>query len=267
MTSTHRFRGYTETTPPKFEPVSLFEMKKTLRLCTTDTEEDSYIYGLLSAARQIVEQYQRRAIVQRNIAMTLDTLSDTIMPVLPNLVSVNSITYLDTAGDEQTLSSALYNVDTASVPGRITKAYAVAYPTTYTVESAVTVNYTAGYKKYAGTFNSATTTTLNVDFTDTIPTVGVVYLINAAGQYEAYGYRNAFNNAGVWTITLPTSLTYTYAEDDVVEVHAIPETSRQAIIAVASDMYEHPAMSAEVSLSKNKTAQMLLGVERVPEFY
>lgn len=263
----HRFRGYETTVPPKFEPVSLFEFKKSLRLCTTDTDEDSYLSSLLFAARDAVERYQKRSIVQRTVKMTLDGLCDVILPVLPNLVSVSSITYLDTAGDEQTLSTDYYNVDTTSMVGRITKAYAVAYPSTYSVESAVTVNYVSGYKKYTGTFNSETDGSLSVDFSDTIPQTGVVYIVNATGQYEVFGYRNAFNNGGVWNLTIPTSLTYTFAEDNVVEVHAIPEVTRQAIIAIAGDLYEHPSMSSEVSLSKNKTARMLLESERVHEFY
>jgi len=267
MTMDNRFRGYAVVTPPAFEPVSLFEFKKALRLCTSDTDEDSYLSALLAGARMMVETYQRRAIVQQGIGMTLDYLLDTLLPVKPPLVSVESITYLDTAGDQQTLSSDLYRVDTTSLPGRVTKDYGQTYPSIYPVEAAVTVNYTAGYPKQAGTFDSWTTTSLVADFTGTIPATGVVYVINATGQREAYGYRGATNNGGIWTLTVPTAPTYSFSVDDVIEVHAIPETTRQAIIAIASDMYEHPAMSAEVSLSQNKTAQMLLGAELVPEFY
>lgn len=262
-----RFRGYTVTTPPYFEPVSLFELKESLKLCTTDTDEDNLLMGLIASARDFVEKYQRRAIVEQTLQMKLDTLCTPMLPVMPNLKSVSSITYLDTAGDSQTLSTDLYDVDTASVPGRITKAYAQTYPTTYPVESAATINYVAGYPKYTGAFVSTTTTSLVATFTDALPPRGVVYVINATGQYEAIGYRAAFNNSGTWTMTMPVALTYTYAIDDVVEVHAIPESTRQAIIAVATQMYEHPAMYSEISLSDNKTARMLLNAERVHEYY
>lgn len=262
-----RYSGISVTTPPKFEPVSLFELKQALKLCTSDTDEDALLSSLISAARVTVEAYQRRTIVQTSYKMNLDGWCDPILPIKPPLVSVSSVTYLDSAGDEQTLGTGLYNVDTASIPGRITKDYGDTYPTLYPVKDNVSVNYTAGYAKYAGTFDSWTTTSLVADFTGTIPQSGVVYIVNATGQYEVFGYRNAFNNSGVWTMTLPTSSTYSFSVDDVVEVYAIPEATRQAIIAIASDMYEHPGTQSEISLSQNKTAQMLLAVERVPEFY
>ncbi len=262
-----RFRGYTIATQPVCEPVSLYEFKQALRLCVSDTDDDPLLTSLLVAARQTAEQYQRRAFIQQGVSMSLDCLPQVIQPVLPDLVSVESITYLDSAGDTQTLSSDLYDVDTLSLPGRITKAYGQTYPTTYAQESAVTVNYTAGYKKYTGAFNSHTTGTISVDFTSAIPTTGTVYLVNATGQWEAYSYRNAFNNSGVWTMTLPTSLAYTYAEDDVVMIFSIPDSTRLGIMSIASQMYEHPAMQSEVSLSNNRVASMLLNINRVPEFY
>ena len=64
----------------------------------------------------------------------------------PPLQSVTSITYVDDAGDTQTLSSSLYQVDTKSQPGRIIPAYGESWPTVRSnTLNAVTVNFVAGY--------------------------------------------------------------------------------------------------------------------------
>lgn len=62
---------------------------------------------------------------------------------LPPLKEVLSITYLDAAGQSQTLAPAAYVVDAASEPGWV--APADAWPATYGTLNAVTVRFRAGY--------------------------------------------------------------------------------------------------------------------------
>ena len=45
----------------------------------------------------------------------------------------------------------------------------------------------------------------------------------------------------------------------------VPEPIRQAIIMLASDMYEHPEASVEIKLSENKILNFLLAAYAVPE--
>jgi uncharacterized phiE125 gp8 family phage protein len=71
--------------------------------------------------------------------------ADAIRVPLPPLQSVASIAYVDNNGDSQTLSSALYTVDTASQPGLIVPAYGEAWPATRDAIDAVTVRFVAGY--------------------------------------------------------------------------------------------------------------------------
>jgi uncharacterized phiE125 gp8 family phage protein len=52
---------------------------------------------------------------------------------------------VDTAGDEQTLSSSLYDVDLFREPGQITKAFNAIYPSVRGDVNGVTVVYKAGY--------------------------------------------------------------------------------------------------------------------------
>ena len=59
---------------------------------------------------------------------------------------MTSIQYVDDAGDTQTLSTSLYQVDTKSQPGRIIPAYGESWPTVRSdTLNAVTVNFVAGY--------------------------------------------------------------------------------------------------------------------------
>lgn len=64
---------------------------------------------------------------------------------LPPLQSVTYINYIDTSGDEQTLSDSLYTVDASSEPARIIPAYGQVWPSTRDQIDAVTVRFVAGY--------------------------------------------------------------------------------------------------------------------------
>lgn len=64
---------------------------------------------------------------------------------LPPLQSVESITYLDTNGDEQTLATSVYAVDIASEPGVVSLKYGQVWPSTLSQRNAVTVAFTCGY--------------------------------------------------------------------------------------------------------------------------
>jgi uncharacterized phiE125 gp8 family phage protein len=64
---------------------------------------------------------------------------------MPRLVSVTSITYLDTYGDLQTLDPATYSVDINSQPARIVPSINLTWPTTdYYMPGSVQVTYVSG---------------------------------------------------------------------------------------------------------------------------
>ena len=70
---------------------------------------------------------------------------DAIRVPLPPLQSVTSITYIDTAGDSQTLAASKYTVDTSSEPARIVPSFSNDWPSTRAQIDAVTVRIVAGY--------------------------------------------------------------------------------------------------------------------------
>jgi len=124
-------------------PVTLDEAKIHLRVVTTT--EDQYISALCLAATAFAEKFQNRTFVSRPRTMVLDSFPAVIRPPHPPLVSVTSIIYIDTNGDNRTLANTDYRVDTVTEPGRITVAYDLSWPDTRAVTNAVTIAYKAGY--------------------------------------------------------------------------------------------------------------------------
>ena len=125
------------------EPVTLDEMKTHLRVdCTAD---DDLITSLIVASREWCEMYENRAYITQTITANTFWLPDQIILPKPLLQSVTSITYVDIAGDTQTVSSDLYDVDTVREPGQITRAYNETYPSVRGDVNGVTIVYKAGY--------------------------------------------------------------------------------------------------------------------------
>lgn len=107
--------------------------------------DSELINSLISAARQYCEMFSNRAYITQTITGKLDRFYSPIILPRPNLQSVTSITYIDTAGDEQTLSTDIYDVDTTSTPGEITLAYNQSWPTHRSQHHAVTIVFVTGY--------------------------------------------------------------------------------------------------------------------------
>lgn len=142
-----RSYGLSVTTEPASEPVSYNDFAQHAALAQDDQAE--YCVNLLKAARQHVELYLNRTLINTVYALKLDRFPRdgwVIRPPRPPLISIASITYTDIAGATQTWSSSDYQVDTAIEPGRVFPAYNEAWPDTRTdTSNAVTVNYTGGY--------------------------------------------------------------------------------------------------------------------------
>ena len=61
------------------------------------------------------------------------------------LQTVDSIMYIDSVGDWQTLSTSLYVVDNVSIPGNVHRAYSAIWPVTRYIMNAVKITFTCGY--------------------------------------------------------------------------------------------------------------------------
>lgn len=131
-------------TPPTVEPLELPELKVHLR--EDGSEQDALITSLIVAAREHVEGFLGRKLINQVWDLTLDGFfgSSITIPYAP-LVSVGSVKYLDTAGVQQTMTASDYVVDTARQPGRVFLAYQAVWPTAQSRENAVVIRFTAGY--------------------------------------------------------------------------------------------------------------------------
>lgn len=138
------------TTAPPVEPVTLAEAKLWARIDADDTSQDDVVTLLIAAMRSYAENYTGRAFVPRQLRKILPWFAHPIRLQYPPLISVDSITYLDLNGDEQTLSSSLYDVQTWATPGYVGIARNAVWPSTGPYDDAVKVNYTAGYAPPSG---------------------------------------------------------------------------------------------------------------------
>ncbi len=138
----------TTTTGPATEPLTRSEAKDHLQIPSSESGHDATIDTLIAAARGAVEDRIERQLVTATLKLQLDRFPAGSSPQLMprgGLQSVGSITYTDTAGDVQTLSSANYIVATGRDPGIITPAYALVWPDTRRIINAVTINFDCGY--------------------------------------------------------------------------------------------------------------------------
>ena len=125
------------------EPVTTLDVKTMLPL--TGTDFDTRIDLLIPALRLQAEQITNRSLALSTWQIKLDSFPDEIRLLWPPIVSITSITYVDTAGVTQTLASSAYVLDSHSEPGWVIPATDTEWPDTYDTANAVTVNYTAGY--------------------------------------------------------------------------------------------------------------------------
>ncbi len=125
--------------------VSVGDMKTHLHIDSTVEAEDESLGAMIDAATAWCESFQHRKYLTQTVVERFDAFPVRLRPVWSPLIAVTSIAYTDTAGVSQTLSSALYTVDTTTVPGRIVPAYGQRWPATQGHIDAVTLTYTAGY--------------------------------------------------------------------------------------------------------------------------
>lgn len=143
-----QYRSLTRTTQPAVEPVTLAEAKAHLRVDSAD--DDSYISTLITAARQWVEEYLDRTLINTQWTMRLDSFPYEIELPRPPIASsgtATAVTLTYTLGDESTasLSSAQYRVDRNSTPGVVRQLRAGSWPANLDDYNAVSVTWWAGY--------------------------------------------------------------------------------------------------------------------------
>jgi len=136
----------TQLSPPSAEPLSLAEAKLHLRVDADITEDDGLIAALIVTARQQAEHRTGRALVSQQWRYSVDTFpADSLELPKPKLVSVQSVTYLDSNGTRQTLAGGDYEVITDELVGRLVPAFGKSWPACRMFPGSVQVSYTCGY--------------------------------------------------------------------------------------------------------------------------
>jgi hypothetical protein len=148
------------------EPVTLAQLKRHARVDIT--EDDVYLAGLIRNVREFCEGAQNRAYLNTvfdarycgfpvsggyyNRAIRemgpsplwLPSAQGLMQLPRPPLVSVTSITYIDTGGISQVVDPSLYNVSPGS-PGWVEAAWGQTWPLPRNELDSVTIRFVAGY--------------------------------------------------------------------------------------------------------------------------
>lgn len=142
--------GLRRTVAPTTEPVTLAQVKAHLRV--DGEQEDTLLGQLIAAARDWAEQYLWRSLMEQTWELSLDAMPSGRAIEIPRapLLSVTTVSYMDSDGTEQTLAATSYIVDGKSSPGRIVLATGIEWPVTDYPVNALTVLYKAGSTTAAG---------------------------------------------------------------------------------------------------------------------
>lgn len=133
------------TVDPPDDPITPTEVKEQSRIDTL--ADDALLDRLIKAATSTIDGPYGigLCLVEQTWELTLDRFPIAFQLPLYPIQSVESIQYVDENGDEQTLASSVYRVDTHSNPARITLAWNQTWPSARLVSNAVTVTFKAGY--------------------------------------------------------------------------------------------------------------------------
>ncbi len=142
-----RHYGLIVTTPPADRPVSLDQAKAQCRVELDETYHDLDIAALIDAATATVESRADMSLCEQELRLLLPRFPRERLIWLPRgpVSAVESITYIDGAGDEQTLDEDFYVLSLGERPQRLQLADGATWPTPKPSHpNAVQVNYTAG---------------------------------------------------------------------------------------------------------------------------
>lgn len=135
----------TTITEPASEPVTLAEVKESLRVLHTD--DDALIGGLITSARRWAEHYLNRRIISQVVQLNMHAFSgNSIYLGLDPIISIDSVKYDDTASPitEQTLVvNTDYYADIITKGGYVTTL--TGWPSTARRPNSARILATVGY--------------------------------------------------------------------------------------------------------------------------
>lgn len=142
-----QIRGLRRTVDADTEPVTTAEAKTHLRIDHTD--DDTYIGSLITAARNIAENYTNRAFYTQTWVQTMSYFPREILELKRGYVqSVSSLKYYNDANSQVTWASSNYTVNTSGDIGYIDADND--FPTDlYDRSDAIEITYVSGWSQIA----------------------------------------------------------------------------------------------------------------------
>ena len=112
---------------------------------TSSNDADTDLSAALAAAQAHAQHYTGISIGSQTLELALDQFPPAGIHLLQGPVtSITSVTYVDTAGDTQTLAGSAYSLDDYSTPQWLLPAVDTDWPDTYATANAVKIRYVAG---------------------------------------------------------------------------------------------------------------------------
>jgi uncharacterized phiE125 gp8 family phage protein len=134
-------------TGPALEPVTTAEVKSSARV--DDTAYDAQATLAIAAMRSQAEARLARCLITQTLELILDDFpAGEIDLIIPDVLSITSVKYIDTTGVEQTLINTAYTLGEDSINADLFWLYPaqnVVWPATLGSANAVRIRFTAGY--------------------------------------------------------------------------------------------------------------------------
>lgn len=139
--------AYVTTTAPSLAVLTLAQLKKQCRAEHLD-DDNSLIEELGAEATAKVEEDARTLLRPCVKRLELDRFPDADEPIFIEwtpVTAVSSITYIDSAGDQQTWAADQYIVSLGSLPPRIVPAWGISWPSHREQPGSVKVTFAGGF--------------------------------------------------------------------------------------------------------------------------
>lgn len=137
--------GLEQVVPPAAEPITLVELKTQARI--DDDTEDGWLTGLISAARQRVEQLTGQALLTQSWRLWLDEWPERPWIELPRapVQSITNVKIYAADGSDSVWAVSGYQLDRATPPPRLLLADDTAWPTPGRRQRGTSIEFVAGY--------------------------------------------------------------------------------------------------------------------------